>query len=205
MATHSSVLAWRIPRTQGPGGIQSIGLQRVRHDWVTNTQREKKKTFCLREWCMFSHIINCERRIRLNWSLCKWWVTKNYGGFCPRPKVTEMMWCWNLTILRMRSGYSLWVCVQPCPTLCDPVDCSPPSLSMWLSPQEHQSGLPFPPPGDLPNPKIKPVSLTSPALAGRFFTTELRGKSWNVRWGRSPVLVSPKGAGVKGFYSEFTG
>ena len=32
MATHSSVLAWRIPWTEKPGGLQSIGLQRVRHD-----------------------------------------------------------------------------------------------------------------------------------------------------------------------------
>ena len=33
MATHSSILAWRIPRTEEPGGLQSIGSQRVRHDW----------------------------------------------------------------------------------------------------------------------------------------------------------------------------
>ena len=31
MATHSSVLAWRIPRTEEPGGLQSLGSQRVRH------------------------------------------------------------------------------------------------------------------------------------------------------------------------------
>ena len=37
MATHSSILAWRIPRTKEPGGLQSIGLQRVRRDWATNT------------------------------------------------------------------------------------------------------------------------------------------------------------------------
>ena len=32
MATHSSILAWRIPRTQEPGGLQSLGSQRVGHD-----------------------------------------------------------------------------------------------------------------------------------------------------------------------------
>ena len=32
MATHSSILAWKIPRTQEPGGLQSMVLQRVRHD-----------------------------------------------------------------------------------------------------------------------------------------------------------------------------
>ena len=38
MATHSSILAWRIPRTEEPGGLQSIMLQRVGQDSVTNTQ-----------------------------------------------------------------------------------------------------------------------------------------------------------------------
>ena len=33
MATHSSVLAWRIPRTEEPGGLPSMGSHRVRHDW----------------------------------------------------------------------------------------------------------------------------------------------------------------------------
>ena len=37
MATHSSILAWRIPWTGEPGGLQSMQLQRVRHDWATNT------------------------------------------------------------------------------------------------------------------------------------------------------------------------
>ena len=35
MATHSSILAWRIPWTEEPGGLQSLGLQRVRQDWAT--------------------------------------------------------------------------------------------------------------------------------------------------------------------------
>ena len=37
MATHSSILAGRIPWTEEPGGLQSMGSQRVRHNWVTNT------------------------------------------------------------------------------------------------------------------------------------------------------------------------
>ena len=37
MATHSSILAWRIPWTQEPGGLQSTGSQRVGHDRGTNT------------------------------------------------------------------------------------------------------------------------------------------------------------------------
>ena len=36
MATHSSALAWKIPWTEEPGRLQSVGLQRVGHDWVTS-------------------------------------------------------------------------------------------------------------------------------------------------------------------------
>ena len=35
-ATHSSILAWKTPWTEEPGGLQSVGSQRVRHDWATN-------------------------------------------------------------------------------------------------------------------------------------------------------------------------
>ena len=37
MATHSSILSWRIPWTEEPGGLPSVGLQRVGYDWVSNT------------------------------------------------------------------------------------------------------------------------------------------------------------------------
>ena len=37
MATHSSILTWRNPWTEEPGGLQSMELQRVRHNWATNT------------------------------------------------------------------------------------------------------------------------------------------------------------------------
>ena len=42
---------------------------------------------------------------------------------------------------------------------------------MGFSKQEYWSGLPFPSPGDVPDPGIEPVSLMSPALTGRFYTT----------------------------------
>ena len=35
MSTHSSILAWKIPRTKELGGLQSVELQRVKHNWVT--------------------------------------------------------------------------------------------------------------------------------------------------------------------------
>ena len=64
-------------------------------------------------------------------------------------------------------------CSLSCVQLCDPMDESPPGSSVReFSSQEYWSGLPFPPSGDLPNPGTEPAS---PALAGKFFTTELPG------------------------------
>ena len=37
MATHSTILTWRIPWTEDPSGLESRGLQRVGHNWATNT------------------------------------------------------------------------------------------------------------------------------------------------------------------------
>ena len=65
------------------------------------------------------------------------------------------------------------------PTLCNPIDCSPPGfLSMRFPKQEYWKGLPFPSPGDLPDPGIEPVSPTLQAVScitGGFFT-EAPGK-----------------------------
>ena len=63
---------------------------------------------------------------------------------------------------------------ESCPTLYDPTDCSPPGSSVHGTLRARiLEWVAFPSPGDLPDPGIKP---TSPALAGRFFTTEPAGK-----------------------------
>ena len=63
------------------------------------------------------------------------------------------------------------------------MNCSPSdSLSLGFSRQEYCSGLPFPAPGDLPDPGIEPVILASPALAGGFFTAEPPGKLLWAEW-----------------------
>ena len=49
MATHSIILAWKIPWLQEPGGLQSIGLHRVGHDW-SNSSTLLKKPWELRAW-----------------------------------------------------------------------------------------------------------------------------------------------------------
>jgi len=45
MATHSSILAWRIPWTKEPGRPQSMGSQRVRHNWATNTHTHQEHVY----------------------------------------------------------------------------------------------------------------------------------------------------------------
>ena len=57
-------------------------------------------------------------------------------------------------------------------------------LSIGFSKQEYWSELPFPPPGDLPNPGTEPASLASPALAGGFFTTVPPGKPHMLHLGK---------------------
>ena len=77
------------------------------------------------------------------------------------------------TYLSILHKYYSLVCMcacsvaQCCLTLCDP---------MGFPRQEYSGGLPFPTAGYLPDPRIKPMSLASPELAGRFFTTVLSGK-----------------------------
>ena len=67
-------------------------------------------------------------------------------------------------------------------------------MSMGFSRQEYWNGLPFPPPGDLPDPGIEPMSPASPALAGGFFTlsrSNRLGGGWedNIREAVMTVLV----------------
>ena len=71
---------------------------------------------------------------------------------------------------------------QLCPTLCNPMDCSLPGSSVHETLQaKYWSGLPCPPPGDLPDPGIEPTSLMSPELVGRFFTTSTTWESYSLK------------------------
>ena len=79
-------------------------------------------------------------------------------------------------------------CVLSCSVVsnslwCHGLACQAP-LSMGFFRQEYWSGLPFPPPGDLPDPGIEPMSPMSPALTSGFSTTELPRKSlgWSRLW-----------------------
>ena len=81
--------------------------------------------------------------------------------------------CW-LSISYMKVKRQLLSYVRLFATLWIVAHCAP--LSMGFSRKEYWSGLPFSSPGDLPDPRIETACLTSPALAGGFFTTEPPGK-----------------------------
>ena len=63
LATHSSILAWRIPWTEGPGGLQSMGSQRVGHDWRdlahTGIHRSLGSTLSLAYGAPTSYLLGC--------------------------------------------------------------------------------------------------------------------------------------------------
>ena len=91
-------------------------------------------------------------------------------------------------MLSTGSKYMIDACIRYCAVLCvcsvvsDSFETSwrvahQASLSMEFLRQEYWRGLPFPTPGDLPNPGIKPKPLVSPALGGSLFTTVPPGKS----------------------------
>ena len=68
-------------------------------------------------------------------------------------------------------------------------------LSMWFPRQEYWCGLPLPPPGDLPNPGIKPMSVESPALAGGFSTPST---TWEAHtFVQFTLIVNPRRQNVR--------
>ena len=72
---------------------------------------------------------------------------------------------------------ALCLVTQSCPTLCNPMDCvaHQAPLSMGFFRQEYWSGLPYPPPGDLPDPGIEPACFVAPALQADSFPLSHQG------------------------------
>ena len=87
----------------------------------------------------------------------------------------EVLWKFWLTMCLLSRVWLFVACQVP--------------LSLGFPRQEYWSGLPLPPPGDLPDPEVGPQSSTAPALAGRFFTTESVGKPLLIKCLRVCVCV----------------
>ena len=98
----------------------------------------------------------------------------------------EFIWQLDLKLLSFVDGILTLPCVRACVLshFCPvwlfaaiwTVSCQAP-LPMWFSRQEHWSGVPCPPPENLPDPGIEPASLIFPALAGQFFTMSTPGEA----------------------------
>ena len=123
--------------------------------------------------CEKVHILKAWAILKSDLAHCTKSRQRDYVGASHRVAVRFTIQTFN------RAGHvvttQFWVhakLLQSCLTLCDLLTraCQTP-LCMGFSRQEYWSGLPCPPPGDLSNPGIEPVSLMSLALAGRFFTT----------------------------------
>ena len=94
----------------------------------------------------------------------------------------------------IRGSVSVMKCVlclvaQSCPTLCDSLDCDQAPLSMGFSRQKYWSGLPCPPPGDLPNPGIEP---RSPALQVDSLPSEPPGKLGSITCNEIVLMIIVK-------------
>ena len=100
---------------------------------------------------------------------CPGWITAILSH---NPTVTLLnlvIYILTFTVFMMKKGKCWWFSHIRLFATRWAIACQAP-LSKEFSRQEYWSGLPFPSPGDLPDSEIKPVSLKSPALAGRFFT-----------------------------------
>ena len=186
MATHSSMLAWRIPWTEEPGGLWSIGPQRVRHDWSIWAYASKStmsqvgwnishsKPIGFARTSPFPALSSATISHQRSWrTCCEWLLTsKCVLYFLTRPSLLLVVLClscffhhcpWkSIPFFRVHlidfgqpghsSDYSqpeiipsfpkihieiyVHACMPACPiaklcpTLCDPMDCSPQGSSI---------------------------------------------------------------------------
>ena len=159
MVTH--FLAWKIPRTAEPSGLQSMGSRKsdtTEHASTTASPETdellKYSTFLLAQYFLLPFPNTSTINLKSSGRTCK--IQSSYttlGSIITLPEVGVCVWvCVCVCVLVARS----------CPTLCNPMDCvaHQAPLSIEFSRQEYWSGLPFPSPGDLPEPVIRPGSPT---------------------------------------------
>ena len=123
MATHSSILAWRIPWTEEPGGVQSMGSQRVGHDRATCTSLWVLgslflgKDFLVPTWdgspCYKTERNMCER-----WHFCS--LPLRIHTLCSRR--------WPLRELRRSTRAGNWAVISQC------LECSAAGALLWFQP-----------------------------------------------------------------------
>ena len=112
VATHSSILAWRVLWTEEPGGLYSMGSQRVEYDWATNTY--------------LVHICQCHS-LTLSHplpSLCPQVLSLHLHLYSfPADRFISTIFLDSVCIYMYATATAKLL--QSCPTLCDPMDCHP--------------------------------------------------------------------------------
>ena len=125
MATHPSILAWSIPWTEELGGLQSMGSQRIRHDWVINAVRLWGPQHCPQISPCVRHPFTAGELVvfagfswlRMN-SVSGSWLLVTVSGICPGdPTIPELLiWDLWIEILVFTLGFTIsfhWSPVQP--------------------------------------------------------------------------------------------
>ena len=199
MATHSSTPAWKIPRAEETGGLQSMVSLRVGHDWATSLSRIREgngnplQGSCLENprdgrawWAAVSGV-----RVRHDWSDAtaaaaaagEWnpflllWAQSINNTYC---LTIDLLWDARQILFYtlglgfpICKGYFVSVVVYSLSSIwlfCYPMDCRLPSSSVHkISQTRILEGVAILSPRDLPDPGVKPMSLV---FAGWFFPTE---------------------------------
>ena len=123
MATHASILTWRISRTEEPGGLQFIGSQKVGHNWSDSMHAlvAQKLRICLQ----------CRRPGFDLWVRKIFWRMATHSNIL----VWRIPWTEEAGGLQSIGSHPIQFSsvTQSCPTLCDRMDCSTPGF-----PEQHQ-------------------------------------------------------------------
>ena len=191
MATHSSVLAWRIPGTEKPGGLQSMGSHRVGHDWSDLAAAASTKSLVTSvpiSWLsgFQQKITRHAKRQEKNTlgrdkhqKLTQIWHSFEFSDWESKTITVSKLVGKGKSRFKNRWVISMWVHthmlspVWPFVTPWTVAHQAP--LSMGLSRCDYCSGLPFPAPGDLPDLGIEPKSL---ALAVGLFYHWATRETW---------------------------
>ena len=179
MATHSSVLAWRILGTGEPGGLPSMGTHRVRHNWRDLAAAVVLATPVPTGWA-HEHGSHSDRGgiwdwFQQHWRLLPKGVLAIGSTACPtcqQQRLRPIPPCGGISQGNEVVVSSLH-CVSSVAFCCVWLLVTPRTvahqapLSMGFSRQECWKGLPCPPSGDLPNPGMEPASFKSPCICSR--------------------------------------
>ena len=169
MATHSSILAWRIPWTEELGGLQSMGrkesdtTERL-HFHLTGSILESWRFRVHAQGTATNSGLGASGPLCLHFTASLFYWRPDAPALTARSAWVQPLLPWLLLLLLSRFSHvwfsaTLWIAGHQAP------------LSMGFSRQVYWSGLPLPSPGDLPDPGIKPGSpaLQEDSLPTEFF------------------------------------